>query len=225
MRGATGRSVSLTSSLLTDENTDLSILTDPGLGLGGDPDLYAQVLAGEILLQPNMGLGTSDQLNAGTKNQLIDENNPVFVVEEVTVVGSVSSIEVDDSQGESMLEVSDNIGTNYAPIAAAGDSYLIGRLQGVPGGDLGGFQRGGVGALPYVVVNDSPAIMTTGGGGGGRRDLAGDEGEGAQHGQAGDGRERRSAGGEVGRGSHGESAVSSLARRMAASSSSLEPYE
>jgi hypothetical protein len=175
LRGATGRSASLSSSSLTDENTDLSILTDPSLGLGGDPDLYAQLLAGEIQLQPNMGLGTSDQLNAGTKNQFIDENHPVFVVEEVTVAGGVSSIEVVDSQGESMLEPSANIGTNYAPIAAAGDSYLLGRLQGLVGEDLAGFQRGGAGALPYVVVNDSPGITTTGGGGGGGGGLS--EGE------------------------------------------------
>jgi hypothetical protein len=167
LRGATGRSVALSANVLVDDATDLSILTDPLLGMGGDPVLFAQLQAGEILVSPNLGIGTADQLNAGTRNQFIDENHPVFVVKQVTVVGGVSSIEVVDVDGESMIETSKNIGTNYAPIAAAGDSYLVGRLRGLRGEDPSGMQRGAPGALPYVVVNDTPGITTTGGGGGG----------------------------------------------------------
>ncbi len=167
LRGATGRSSTLTPNTLADAATDLSVLTDPMLGLGGDPTLHAQLLAGEILLQPNLGVGSSDLKNAGTQNQFIDENHPSFTVTDVTVLAGESTITIDDASGGSMNVASKNIGNGFAPIAAAGDAYLVGRLRGYPGQDPSGFARGAPGADPFVVVNDAPGVTTTGGGGGG----------------------------------------------------------
>jgi hypothetical protein len=168
LRGSTGRSVSLTPTTLHDNVTLLSALdNDPGTVTSGDPALLASLAAGEILLQPNLGVGSSLAGNCGTANQDIDENHPTFVVETISVGGTGTDIIVTSGPGDPTLNMpSDNIGAG--PIAAAGDCYLVGRLRGSMGGDVTPFLRGGNGAEPYVVVNEGAlGISTTGGGGSG----------------------------------------------------------
>lgn len=178
LRGVTGRSETLGATTLVDDDVDLSILTDPMLGMGGQDDLFALLQAGRILLQPNVGIGSSIVMNSGTPNQFIDENHPSFVVESVSVLGGSSTITVAEG---SMLQPSLNFGDgvdSFHPIAAAGDSYLIGPLAGAPGVDPGTLGRGGSGGLPYTVVNEGAlGITTTSGGGGGGGGLnAGEDG-------------------------------------------------
>ncbi len=158
IRGVTGRSTGLSSTILTDANRDLSVLNTDGV-------LSAALAAGEILIQPNVGVGSQQLGNAGTNNVEIDENHPMFVVKTVEVTGGVTKITVQPENG-SLTQVSDNVGNDYAPIAAAGDSYLLGRFAGSQGGDATPLGRGGLGAQPYMVVN-ATAITTTGGGAGG----------------------------------------------------------
>ncbi len=168
LRGATGRSTALAPTSLTDSNSLLSSLdNDPATAIVGDPELLAAIAAGELLLQPNLGVGSSLQGNAGTANQDIDENHPTFVVEQVSVDGAGTRFEVSSDPGDPTLtQASDNIGA--APVASAGDCYLVGRLRGLSGGDASLLGRGGQGAEPYVVVNEGAlGITTTGGGGGG----------------------------------------------------------
>jgi hypothetical protein len=173
LRGVTGRSTSLTPTVLNDANSSLTLLdNDPATGAVGDPLLTAAIDAGEILLQPNVGVGSSLAGNAGTANQSIDENHPTFVVTKISVDGAGTHITVSSDPGDPTLtQPSDNIGG--APIAAAGDCYLLGRLRGEDGQDVTSLQRGGVGAQPYVVVNEGAlGVATTGGGGGGGGGIA-----------------------------------------------------
>jgi hypothetical protein len=168
LRGVTGRSATLTATTLEDLSTDLSVLTDPLLGFGGDPELFAALVAGEIQLQPNVGLGSTDAFNSGTRNQLIDENHPTFVLESVSVSGGSSTLTIRSDKGESMLSASKNIATAFEPIAAAGDAYIVGRFRGEAGGDPSGLERGATVTEPFLVVNEgSLGVSTTGGGGGG----------------------------------------------------------
>jgi len=171
LTGATGRSKILTATTLFDELIDLSILnTDPGLS--------ALLAAGEIRLQPNLGVGSSDVLNCGTKNQKIDENHPTFVVQSVAAGPAGTTFTVTTNPGDPTLtQPSKNIGAEA--IAAATDCYLVGRLHGRAGTDPTPLQRGGPGAEPYVVVNEGALGITTtsGGGGGGGGISAGIAGE------------------------------------------------
>ncbi|GJM22308.1 MAG: hypothetical protein DHS20C15_22230 [Planctomycetota bacterium] len=168
LRGVTGRSETLDATTLVDDDVDLSILTDPMLGMGGQSDLFALLEAGRILLQPNVGIGSSLQGNTATPNQFIDENHPTFVVESVAVNAGSSTITVASG---SMVQASLNFGdgvNSFHPIAAGGDSYLVGPLAGAQGSDPAGYARGGIGGPPYVVVNEGAlGITTTSGGGGG----------------------------------------------------------
>ncbi len=158
--GVTGRSSEVTATTLMDPLNDLSILNT-------DPDVAAQLAAGEILLQPNVGIGSAAAGNSGTRNESIDENHPTFVLESVSVSAGQSTLTVMSGPGLPTLDQpSKNIGK--APIAAAGDSYLIGRLAGRSGADARPFAREGAGAAPFVVVNEGAlGVITTGGGGGG----------------------------------------------------------
>ncbi|MCB9897235.1 MAG: hypothetical protein H6825_04445 [Planctomycetes bacterium] len=159
--GVTGRSTSLSATQLVDELKDLSVINT-------DPELAAMLAAGELRLQPNVGIGSTLVFNSGTTNQVIDENHPTFVIESVSVSGvGATTITIKHDDGESMVAASDNIGNGYAPIAAAGDSYLVGRFAGADGGDPSGQRRGGHGAEPFLVVNEGAGVTTTGGGGGG----------------------------------------------------------
>jgi len=160
--GATGRTDVLTPYTLTDIEFDGTLFST-------DPVLAQQLADGEIRLQPNLGVGSSLLGNSGTANQTIDENHPTFVVESVFVDPGTSATtftvtsDVDDPK---LNQPSKNLGAQ--PIAASGDSYMIGRLNGRFGNDFTPFQRGGAGAEPYVVVDDSlPGLITTGGGGAG----------------------------------------------------------
>src|SRR5262249_46770695 len=163
----------LTDTTLFDPNTDLT----PVLA---DPDLAALLAAGELRLQPNLGVGSSLQGNCGTTNQSIDENHPTFHVQGIAVAGGQSTITVTSNPGDPTLkQPSKNIGAQA--IAAAGDCYLLrrrhggagacalaGPLHGRAGADKTLLQRGGNGAEPYVVVNEGAlGITTTSGGGGG----------------------------------------------------------
>lgn len=165
--GASGRSTALTSYTLTDANIDFSALND-------DPLLKAQLDAGELRLQPNLGVGSSLLGNSGSANQTIDENHPTFVVESVSVdpITFATTFTVTSDTEDPMLDQpSKNLGAQ--PIASSGDAYLIGRLNGRLGSDLTPFDRGGAGAEPYVVVDDSlPGLITTGGGGAGGGGIA-----------------------------------------------------
>jgi hypothetical protein len=165
--GATGRSDALTQYTLTDTDIDFSLLNT-------DPVLSAQLAAGEIRLQPNLGVGSSLLGNTGTANQKIDENHPTFVVESVAVDSGTgaTTFTVKSGVDDPMLnQPSQNIGAQ--PIASSGDSFLIGRLNGRFGEDLTPFARGGAGAEPYLVVDDSlPGLITTGGGGAGGGGIA-----------------------------------------------------
>jgi len=168
LRGATGRSTSLSAGSFHDSLSALTALdNDPGTPAAGDPALLAELAAGRILVQPNLGVGSSLLGNAGTANQNIDENHPTYVIETVSVDGSGTEIVVSDDPGDPTLtQPSDNIGA--APVSAAGDCYLVGRLRGLAGGDATPLKRGGIGAEPYVVVNEGAlGVSTTGGGGGG----------------------------------------------------------
>jgi len=171
LAGVTGRSTSLSSTMLVDADRDLSVLAPGGV-------LEQLVTDGLIRLQPNVGVGSSAPAvappnngpNSGTANQNIDENHRTFVVKSVSFDGSNSTIEIESGAGESLLEASQNISSfptpAYASIAAPGDSYLLGQFTGVSGTDPAGLSRGGSGAEPFVVVN-APVIQTSGGGGGG----------------------------------------------------------
>lgn len=171
LAGAIGRIATLSATTLVDVNRDLSALAPGGA-------LEQLVLDGKILLQPNLGVGSTAPVaqppnngpNSGTANQNIDENHPTFVVKSVTVDGSGSTIEIVSDAGQSMLAASKNISVfptpSFASLASAGDSYLLGQLAGEAGADYAGVSRGGLGAAPYVVVN-APVIQTAGGGGGG----------------------------------------------------------
>jgi len=165
LTGATGRSSVLTATTLFDPNANF-VAIDNVHGTG-DPALVALVDGGELLLQPNLGVGSSLLGNSGTTNQSIDENHPTFVVESVSTVSGQTTFTVRSDVGDPMLtQPSKNIG--MAAIAAAGDCYLIGRLRGGDGGDAAQLARGGGGAQPFVVVNEGALGMnTTGGGGGG----------------------------------------------------------
>ncbi len=165
LRGVTGRSSILTPTSIVDPDTNLGALLDPEFNPLGDPGLFALLQAGHLRLQPNVGIGSQILGNSGTANQSIDENHPTFTVESVTVSLGVSTINVTTDKGD-LDQVSGNVGTDYAPIAAAGDSYLLGRFQGFDGTDVAPLARGGAGAEPYLVVN-ALAITTPGGGGGG----------------------------------------------------------
>ncbi|MED5330882.1 MAG: hypothetical protein VX916_06285, partial [Planctomycetota bacterium] len=158
LNGVTGRSSTLPSAVkLEDLDTNLQILNS-------DPVLSAAVTAGEILLQPNAGVGANDQganSNAGTANQEIDENHAIFTVKSLVASAAGTTLEV--TSGDLQM-VSENQGT--LAIANAGDSYLVGRFRGSPGTDGAPFGRQGTGAEPYLVVN-AAAIDTKGGGGGG----------------------------------------------------------
>jgi hypothetical protein len=159
LRGVTGLSSGLTATTLSDATQQFTLLSDPG-----DPVLSGLLAAGEIRLQPNVGVGSSLLGNSGTPNESIDENHPTFVV---ATVDDDATLGVAAGSGD-MNQPSDNIGNGYAAIASAGDPYLVGRLHGRPGLDLTPFDRGGSGAEPYVVVNEGAlGITTTGGGGGG----------------------------------------------------------
>ncbi len=163
--GATGRSQSLTPTTLFDPDTDLTaVVTDPGL--------QAAIAAGDIRLQPNLGVGSSAFGNSGTANESIDENHPTFVVQDISVTAGHTTITVTSQPGDPTLnQASKNIGA--LPIAAASDCYLLGHLHGRSGDDLLPVQRGGIGAEPYVVVNEGAlGISTTGGGGGGGGSIA-----------------------------------------------------
>ena len=159
LRGVTGQSSGLSATTLGDVTQAFTTLSDPG-----DPVLSGLLAAGEIRLQPNLGVGSSLVGNAGTPNESIDENHPTFVLEGVPD-GETLSV---TAQFGDLTQPSENLGTAYAPIASAGDCYLIGRLHGRPGTDPTAFARGGAGAEPYVVVNEGAlGITTTSGGGGG----------------------------------------------------------
>jgi hypothetical protein len=168
LRGVTGRSTGLTATVLHDANSFLNLLdNDPLTPAVGDPLLTAAIDAGTLLLQPNVGVGSSLAGNSGTANQSIDENHDTFVITKVSVGASGTDITVSSAPGApTMTEPSDNIGA--APIAAAGDCYLVGLLRGHDGLDVTPLARGGVGAQPYVVVDEGAlGLSTTGGGGGG----------------------------------------------------------
>ncbi|MFT7463813.1 MAG: hypothetical protein ACI9EF_002161 [Pseudohongiellaceae bacterium] len=172
LAGSIGRSASLVSTALLDTDRDLSVLAAGGA-------LEQLVSDGKILLQPNLGVGSSaaGSSNSGTPNEMIDENHPSFVVQSVTVDGSGSTIVIESSAGQSMVAPSQNIGTSFGPLAAQGDSYLLGQLAGASGTDFADLDRGGIGAAPFVVVN-APVIQTSAGGGGGGGSLeAGLEGD------------------------------------------------
>ena len=159
LRGVTGQTSALSATTLSDAAQAFTTLSDPG-----DPVLSGLLAAGEIRLQPNLGVGSSLVGNAGTPNENIDENHPTFVLADVSDDATVSVT----SQFGDLTQPSENFGTAYAPIASAGDCYLIGRLHGRPGTDPTAFGRGGGGAEPYVVVNEGAlGITTTSGGGGG----------------------------------------------------------
>lgn len=168
IRGVTGRSSALTATTLTDSEIDLSVLLS-------DPVLSDALAAGEILLQPNVGIGSQALATAGTDNINIDENHPTFTVTGVSVDAGETTFTVDPTPG-SMTQVSDNVGNNFAPIAASGDSYLVGRFKGSRGGDESPLDRGGDGAMPYLVVNATAITTTAGGGGGGGGYLPGEVG-------------------------------------------------
>ena len=170
LTGASGRSSVLTATTLLDTGANFTQL-DTVHGTG-DPALTALVAEGELLLQPNLGVGSSLLGNSGTANQTIDENHPTFVVDSVSVTGGQTTYTVSSDPGDPTLtQPSKNIGA--AAIAAAGDCYLIGRLRGGNGGDVTALDRGGIGAQPYVVVNEgSLGISTTSGGGGGGGSIA-----------------------------------------------------
>jgi hypothetical protein len=159
LRGVTGLSTGLSASTMSDALKQFTRLSDPG-----DPVLSGLLDAGEIRLQPNVGVGSSLLGNAGTPNEAIDENHPTFVVD--GVLGD-ATLEV-TAQFGTLDQPSENFGNAYAPIASAGDPYLLGRLRGRAGLDQLPLLRGGDGAEPYVVVNEGAlGITTTGGGGGG----------------------------------------------------------
>lgn len=171
-KGVTGRSEAVTASTLVDNDLNLNLINT-------NPTLAAMLAAGELMLQPNAGIGSSFEGNAGTANQFIDENHKTFVITDVSVSAAITTITVDVSDGSSLIMASQNIGTGYSPISAAGDAYIIGRFRGADGGDLAGWQRGGVGAQPYLVVNEGALGVTTasgGGGGGGGIQAGGDGG-------------------------------------------------
>jgi hypothetical protein len=157
LRGVTGQTTALSATALTDATQAFS-------QLGADPVLSGLLAAGELRLQPNLGVGSSLVGNAGTPNENIDENHPTFVLEGVA---NDETVTIGPQFGD-LTQPSKDFGTAYAPIAAAGDCYLVGRLHGRSGDDVAGFARGGAGAEPYVVVNEGAlGITTTGGGGGG----------------------------------------------------------
>ena len=158
--GVTGRSSGIGATTLTDPLNDLSVIND-------DPGLAQLLAEGRLLLQPNVGTGSSVAGNSGSANQSIDENHPSYVIESVDVVLGETTITVRSDPGDPTLnQASDNIGK--PPVSAAGDSYVVGRLAGDAGGDPSALQRQGTGAAPYVVVNEGAlGITTTGGGGGG----------------------------------------------------------
>ena len=159
LRGVTGQSSGLTASTLSDAVGQFTKLSDPG-----DAVLPALLAAGEIRLQPNLGVGSSVVGNSGTPNENIDENHPTFVIDSVLDDANVAVT----AQLGDLTQPSENVGTAYAPIASAGDSYLVGRLHGRSGSDATEFVRGGFGSEPYVVVNEGAlGITTTSGGGGG----------------------------------------------------------
>jgi hypothetical protein len=159
LRGVTGMSTGLTASTLSDASQQFSRLTDPD-----DEVLSAMLAAGEIRLQPNVGVGSSLLGNAGTPNEVIDENHPTFVVADALGDATLS---VTSAFG-ALNQASENFANAFAPIASVGDAYFLGRLHGRPGLDELPTQRGGGGAEPYVVVNEGAlGITTTGGGGGG----------------------------------------------------------
>ncbi len=158
--GATGRSSLVTATTLEDPLNDFSIInTDPGLA--------ATLAAGELLLQPNLGVGSSLAGNSGSPNQNMDENHPVYVIETVEVNAGKTTFTVASGPGAPTLnQPSENIGN--PPVSGAGDAYLIGDLLGKPGGDPTPFERQGQGSQPFVVVNEGAlGIITTNGGGGG----------------------------------------------------------
>lgn len=165
LTGASGRSSLLTATTLHDSNANFFAIDN--VHGTGDPALVSLVNAGEILLQPNLGVGSSLLGNSGTANQSIDENHPTFVVESVSTVSGQTTFTVRSAPGDPTLtQASKNIG--MSAIAAAGDCYLVGRLRGGNGGDTTPMDRGGVGAEPFVVVNEGAlGVSTTGGGGGG----------------------------------------------------------
>lgn len=173
--GVTGRSASRTSTTLTDSGTDLSVL-DPDSPMA-DPGLVALLAAGELRLQPNVGVGSQAFGSSGTKNESIDENHPTFVVEDVAFTGgATSTITVTSGPGDPTLDmISENL--SLEPISSGLDCYLIGRLAGRAGEDAATLERGGNGSEPYVVVNDVIITTTSGGGGGGGGFLPGDDGE------------------------------------------------
>ena len=159
LRGVTGSSSGLSASTLSDSLRQFTRLSDPD-----DDVLPALLAAGELRLQPNLGVGSSVVGTSGTPNENIDENHPTFVIESVLDDATVAV----SSQLGDLTQPSENVGTAYAPIASAGDCYLVGRLHGRSGVDATAFTRGGFGAEPYVVVNEGAlGITTTGGGGGG----------------------------------------------------------
>ena len=184
LHGATGRSADLQSG--GGPGTPVDTLIDGAQALTGfwdigapgtlDPSIQDLIDEGKLLLQPNLGIGSTSPVgagpNSGTANAAIDENHRSFVVTDVIVddLAGTTSIVVDTSDGGSLVEASDNLGAYpapaYGPIAAGGDSYLLGPLAGGDGGDDAGFGRGGRGAQPFVVVN-AFAIQAAGGGGGG----------------------------------------------------------
>ncbi|HZM01217.1 MAG TPA: hypothetical protein VFD43_13300, partial [Planctomycetota bacterium] len=160
LRGVTGQSTGLTATTLSDAARDFS-----PLGPLGDAALHALLVAGELRLQPNLGVGSSLLGNAGTPNENIDENHPTFVLSPAGLGATTVGVTPDFG---ALTQPSENVGTLYAPIASAGDCYLIGRLHGLQGFDETPFARGGPGAEPYVVVNEGAlGITTTSGGGGG----------------------------------------------------------
>jgi hypothetical protein len=159
LRGVTGRSSGLSASTLSDVTRQFTQLTNPD-----DDVLPALLAAGELRLQPNLGVGSSLVGSSGTPNENIDENHPTFVLESVFDDATLGV----SAQFGDLNQPSENVGTAYAPIASAGDCYLVGRLHGRSGVDATEFTRGGFGAEPYVVVNEGAlGITTTSGGGGG----------------------------------------------------------
>lgn len=183
--GATGRSASLTADTLVDGDQALTGLWTPGLPGVLDPVIVGLIAGGDLRLQPNLGVGSSAPggagANSGSANQAIDENHPTFTVTSIAVddLLGTTTIQVDGSAG-TLLQASKNVSTfplpAFAPIAAGGDSYLLGPLAGREGADDAGLGRGGQGAEPYVVVNASVIKTAGGGGGGGGSLLAGGSG-------------------------------------------------
>jgi len=174
--GATGRSQAISSDSLLDAAQALTGLWDPDTPGVLDAAVQELLDDGRLLLQPNLGIGSSappgSSPNSGTANQAIDENHAAFVVSSIDIddVAGTTLIGIDTSTGDSMQHPSKNISVfpfpPFAPIAAGGDSYLLGSLAGGEGVDDHDLGRGGEGAPPYVVVN-APGIKTAGGGGGG----------------------------------------------------------